>query len=111
MKLPETLLVLTAAMLVGMAAQAQTPASGGATANTAVLAQFSEGEVRKIDKRARKITLKHGEIKNLGMPPMAMVFQVSDPALLERIKNGDRVRFKAARQAGQYVVTEIQPAR
>lgn len=109
MKLFETLLGLAAALLIGMTAQAQTPAAGGMAANPAVLTEFTEGEVRKIDKQARKITLKHGEIKNLGMPPMAMVFQVSDPAVLDRLQSGDQVRFKAARQAGQYVVTEIQP--
>lgn len=111
MKLLKTLPVLAAGMLVGLTAQAQAPAPGGAAANTAVLAEFSEGEVRKIDKPARKITLKHGEIKNLGMPPMAMVFHVGDPAVLDRFKNGDQVRFKAVRQAGKYVVTEIKPAR
>lgn len=111
MKLSQKIPLLAAALLLAGAAQAQKPGPAGAAANPAVLTEFSEGEVRKIDKRARKITLKHGEIKNLGMPPMAMVFQVSDPALLDRVKSGDQVRFKAARQAGNYVVTEIQPAR
>jgi Cu(I)/Ag(I) efflux system protein CusF len=46
----------------------------------------TEGEVRKVDKEAGKVTLKHGEIKNLEMPGMTMVFQVKDPALLEKVK-------------------------
>ncbi len=71
----------------------------------------TEGEVRKIDKANRKITLKHGEIANLGMPPMAMVFDVRDRAMLDKLKPGDKVRFKASYQAGKYVVTEIERAK
>ena len=51
-------------------------------------ASMTEGEVRKIDKEARKITLKHGDIKNLDMPGMTMVFQVKDAALLDKVKAG-----------------------
>jgi Cu(I)/Ag(I) efflux system protein CusF len=69
---------------------------------------LTEGEVRKVDLENRKITLKHGEIKNLDMPPMTMVFQVSDPAMLEKVKAGDKVQFRAAQTDGKLTVTEIQ---
>ena len=59
----------------------------------------------------KKITIKHGEIKNLDMPGMTMVFQVKDPALLEAVKAGDKVRFKAEKSGGAIVVTDIQPAK
>lgn len=72
---------------------------------------MTDGEVRKVDKDARKVTLKHGEIKNLDMPPMTMVFRVKDPALLESVKAGDKVMFRAEKEGGQYVVTSIQPAK
>ena len=72
--------------------------------------EVAEGEVRKVDKSARKITLRHGEIKTLDMPPMTMVFGVADPALLEKVKAGDKVRFRAVNEKGQFTVTEIQPA-
>jgi Cu(I)/Ag(I) efflux system periplasmic protein CusF len=67
----------------------------------------AQGEVRKIDKEAKKITIKHGEIKNLEMPPMTMVFQIKDAALLENLNLGDKIRFRAAKQGGNYIVTEI----
>src|SRR5690606_6023798 len=51
-------------------------------------ADLADAEVRKVDKENRKITLKHGEIKSLDMPPMTMVFGVSDPAMLEKVKAG-----------------------
>ncbi|MDQ6620672.1 MAG: copper-binding protein [Pseudomonadota bacterium] len=71
----------------------------------------TDGEVRKVDKEAKKITLKHGEIKNLGMPPMTMVFQVKDPVMLEKVQTGDKVRFIAENQNGALVVTDIQPSK
>jgi len=88
------------------------------TAQSAVKAQgpsaagdLTEAEVRKVDKDNKKITLKHAEIKNLEMPPMTMVFQVNDAALLEKFKAGDKVRFKASKQGGNIVATDIEPAR
>jgi Cu(I)/Ag(I) efflux system protein CusF len=73
-------------------------------------AEMSEGEVRKIDKENKKITLKHGPLKNLDMPAMTMAFQVSDPAMLSRVKVGEKVRFVAANPGGKLTLTEIQPA-
>ena len=70
---------------------------------------FADGEVRKIDPNNQKITLKHGEIKNLDMPPMSMVFQVKDPAMLDKVKVGDKVKFTAEQAGGALVVTDIQP--
>ena len=70
-----------------------------------------EGEVRKVDKDGKKITLKHGEIKNLDMPGMTMVFQVKDAALLDKVQAGDKVRFRAEKAGGAIMVTDIQTAR
>jgi len=71
---------------------------------------MSEGEVRKVDKDAQKITIKHGPLKNLDMPPMTMVFRVKDAALLDAVKQGDKVKFVAENVGGQFVVIEIGPA-
>jgi Cu(I)/Ag(I) efflux system periplasmic protein CusF len=68
-------------------------------------------EVRKVDKDARKITLKHGAIKNLDMPAMTMVFQVKDASMLEQVKAGDQVRFAAEMVGGQYTVVRLEAAR
>ena len=69
---------------------------------------LAEGEVRRVDKAGGKISLKHGEIKNLDMPPMSMVFQVRDPALLDKLKPGDKIRFSAEKLEGAFVVTAIE---
>ena len=68
----------------------------------------TEGEVRKVDKEAKKITLKHGPILNLDMPAMTMVFQVKDPAMLEKVKAGDKVQFEAQKLGGAYTLTWIE---
>lgn len=69
---------------------------------------MSDAEIRKVDRDAKKLTLKHGPIKNLDMPPMTMVFQVREPALMDRLQAGDKVRFRAEQQQGAYVVTAIE---
>jgi len=79
-------------------------------AQTADAASLSPGEVRKVDLDARKITIRHGPLENLGMPPMTMVFQVADPALLDNVKAGDKVRFRAENRNGAYVATVIERA-
>lgn len=69
----------------------------------------TEGEVRKIDKAAGKITLKHAEIKNLDMPAMSMAYAVKDPALLQKVKPGDKVNFTADKINGAFTVVSIEP--
>jgi Cu(I)/Ag(I) efflux system periplasmic protein CusF len=73
--------------------------------------QLSEGEVRKVDKDARKITIRHGPLKNLDMPAMTMVFQVKEPAMLDQVKPGDKIRFVAEKAGGAYIVTAMEPAK
>ena len=73
-------------------------------------ATLTDGEVRKIDKEQKKITLKHGEIKNLDMPPMTMVFLVRDAAMLDGLKPGDKVKFAAEMLGPTMIVTEIRVA-
>ena len=77
----------------------------------AMPASMTEGEVRKIDKGAKKITLKHGDIKNLDMPGMTMVFAVKEVALLDKVKVGDKVMFTAEMADGAVVVTAIEVAK
>jgi Cu(I)/Ag(I) efflux system periplasmic protein CusF len=74
--------------------------------------ELTLGEIQKVDRAARKLTIKHGEIRNVEMPPMTMVFQVGDVAMLEKLKAGDKIRFAVEKAAtGEFVVTTIQPAR
>ncbi len=73
-------------------------------------APMTDGEVRKVDMETKKITIRHGTIENLGMPPMTMVFQVKDPALLDQVKAGDKIRFNAEKSGGAFTVTRIESA-
>jgi Cu(I)/Ag(I) efflux system protein CusF len=68
------------------------------------------GEVKKIDEAAGKITLKHGPIKSLDMEEdsMTMVFRVQDPAMLKQVKVGDKVQFEAERAAAGITITRLQ---
>jgi Cu/Ag efflux protein CusF len=74
----------------------------------AMAAPSVDAEVRKVDKDAKKITLKHNEIKNLDIPAMSMAFQVKDPSFLEKVKVGDAVRFTAEKINGAYTITSLE---
>jgi Cu(I)/Ag(I) efflux system periplasmic protein CusF len=78
-----------------------------ASSHVAAAAPFTEAEVRKVDKEAGKVTLKHGRIENLDMAPMTMVFRVKEPAMLDKLKAGDKVRFRAEKVQGAFTVTEL----
>ena len=71
---------------------------------------LTEGEVRKVDKQAKKITLRHGAIRNLDMPGMTMVFNVTDPGVLDKVKPGDKVRFAADKVGDALTVTYLERA-
>ncbi len=82
----------------------------GMTLDTAANSAKTDGEVRKIDKENQKITLKHGDIKNLDMPGMTMVFKVKDAAMLDKVQVGSKVKFKAEKSDGAIAVTSIELA-
>ena len=81
-----------------------------AAASTAPQAELSEGEITRSDPRTLRLTLKHGEIKNLEMPPMTMVFRVADASVVGDLKPGDKVRFRAEQISGAYHVQRIESA-
>jgi Cu/Ag efflux protein CusF len=84
-------------------------ALAGLALSWGVMAQQVDGEVKKIDLEAGKITLKHAEIKNLDMPAMPqMSYRVSDPAWLKALQVGDKVKFSADKVNGQYTITAIE---
>jgi Cu/Ag efflux protein CusF len=69
--------------------------NSGTSAAASADAAKAEGEVRKVDKEAKKLTLRHGPIPNLEMPDMTMVFRVADPKMLDGLQAKQKVRFKA----------------
>ncbi|WP_313704797.1 copper-binding protein [Massilia sp.] len=71
---------------------------------------LTDGEVKKIDKETGKITLRHGEIRNLNMAAMTMVFRVKDAAMLEQVNVGDKIRFAADRDNGAVAIVQLEKA-
>jgi len=92
-----------------VAAWAQTGTADATVASTQA-EPLAEGEIRRLDPETGKLTIRHGEIKNLDMPPMTMVFTARDKAQLAGLKAGDRIRFAAMHEGGKYLVTDIQRA-
>ena len=84
-----------------------TPPNGTLASAPAKAEAWAEGEIRKIDLKTGKVTLKHGYISSLDMPPMTMVFGISDKQVLSQFKVGDKVRFQAVDENGQLKVTEM----
>ncbi len=105
---------LTAALLVYAAPAAAQSAADHASRHADAPVQvaqgpaLADGEVRKVDKEAKKVTIKHGPIPSLDMPGMTMVFQVKDPAMLDQVKAGDKIKFQAEKIGGAFTVTRIE---
>jgi Cu(I)/Ag(I) efflux system protein CusF len=102
---------LAVALLAPFAyAAAAAPDKAGGAASQAEQS-LADGEVRKVDKSAKKLTIRHGPMPQLDMPqPMTMVYQVKDPAMLDQVKAGDKVKFSAEKIGGAFTVTKIEPA-
>ncbi|MBE0589177.1 MAG: copper-binding protein [Betaproteobacteria bacterium HGW-Betaproteobacteria-9] len=103
-----TVLAITA--FVGSPAFAQMNMDHGKM-GMAAMPGMTDGEVRKIDKDAGKITIKHGDIKHMDMPGMTMVFVAKDKALLDKTTVGAKIQFMVTNEHGQMTVTDIQPAK
>lgn len=86
---------------------AKPPADAAAADTTTVL---TTGEITRTDARTGKLTIRHGEIANLGMPAMTMVFALQDPAQVGHWAVGTRVRFHAEDAQGQLLITHIEAA-
>jgi Cu/Ag efflux protein CusF len=72
---------------------------------------MTTGVVKKVDKDAGKVTIRHGPIENLGMPQMTMIFRVKDPAMLDRLKEGDEIHFIADKVNGAFTVMRFEPGK
>lgn len=99
--------VVAAAATVAAAKPPVAATTSASSAMDPASAPMTDGEIRKIDTAAGTLTLKHGEIVNLDMPGMTMVFIARDRAALQALKVGDKVRFRAVREGTKFIVTEI----
>lgn len=111
-----TLIVSAGLALAAAHASAQTQIREPAGQNATPAASqddpqaLSDGEVKKVDKDTGKLTVKHGPLVNLGMPAMTMAFKVQDPAMLDGVKAGDKVRLRVDSINGTYTVTRLEAA-
>jgi Cu(I)/Ag(I) efflux system periplasmic protein CusF len=105
------LAVVAVAVLFPVAYADEAHHKKSATGSTGSAASMAQGEVRKVDRDANKITIKHGPLEALDMPAMTMVFQVKDPAMLDQVKAGDKIKFEAEKVGGAFTVTKIEPVR
>ena len=117
MKVPVSVFLFSLGFALSVSANAQDSPAGrdsrnpsSVTAAASVNAEMTEGVVRKVDRDVKKLTMRHGPIKNLDMPEMSMVFRVTDPKMLEGLKPDAKVRFRADRIDGQITVTHIEAA-
>ncbi|APG87385.1 hypothetical protein SAMCCGM7_pC0180 (plasmid) [Sinorhizobium americanum CCGM7] len=78
------------------------------TAYGALAAEFTKATVKKIDTKAKKVTLIHEELKSLDMPAMTMVFRIQDDAIMEKLKEGAKIEFVAERVNGKLTVTQVK---
>ena len=103
--------ILAAALVSGIVPAAVTAADAPAATKAPAAAPLTAGEVKKVDREAKKVTIKHGPIENLKMPPMTMVFRVKESAMLDGLEPGTQVRFRAEEADGGYLVTRLQKAK
>jgi Cu(I)/Ag(I) efflux system protein CusF len=104
-------LALSATLAVAAATGAAEPKPRDSAAPSATAAAaMSDGEIIKVDKDAARLTIKHGELKNLAMPGMTMVFRVRSRAMLDQVHASDKVRFVAENVAGALTVTTLEAA-
>lgn len=66
------------------------------------------GEVRRIDAAAGKIAIKHGNIPDLKLTAMTLIYDIN-PSLLGGVKAGDKVDFTAKFENKKYIITKIKP--
>ena len=93
---------------MSMPAQAPSTAAPTTSATSPMADMYTLGEIRKVDSAQGKLTIKHGDIKNLGMPGMTMIFKVQSPQMLDGLKVGDAVQFVVERQNGALLITELK---
>jgi Cu(I)/Ag(I) efflux system periplasmic protein CusF len=104
------LLALTSAQALAQAGHAHHPSSGtpASASSPAASAAFSEGVVRRVNAATGTVTIAHGPLTHLDMPPMTMGFKLTGSASLEGLSTGDKVRFVADKEGRTLVVTRIE---
>ncbi|WP_269501182.1 copper-binding protein [Burkholderia sp. IMCC1007] len=70
-------------------------------------AALTDAEVKRIDAAHGMVTLKHGALQNVGMAPMTMTFKAGDPAMIEPLHVGDKVKVRVERVNGTLTIVKL----
>lgn len=89
----------------GMDMSGMKMSSDGSAAPNAAL---TDAEVKKVDAASGKVTLKHGALDNVGMPPMTMAFKAKDAAMVKQIKEGDKVKVRVEEVNGTMTIVKLE---
>ncbi|NTX25998.1 copper-binding protein [Burkholderia pyrrocinia] len=73
-------------------------------------AALTDAEVKKVDAASGKVTLKHGALDNVGMPPMTMAFKAKDAAMLAQVHAGDKVKVRIENVNGTLTIVKLVKA-
>lgn len=80
------------------------PSASTASSNTAL----TDAEVRKVDSATGMVTLKHGALTNVGMPPMTMTFKAKDAAMVKQVHEGDKVKVRVENVNGEMTIVKLE---
>lgn len=69
---------------------------------------LTEAEVKKVDAATGMVTLKHGALENVGMPPMTMAFKAKDAAMVKQVHEGDKVKVRVENVDGTLTIVKLE---
>jgi Cu/Ag efflux protein CusF len=71
-------------------------------------AALTDAEVRKVDAETGMVTLKHGALENVGMPPMTMAFKAKNAAMVKQVHEGDKVKVRVEDVNGTLTIVKLE---
>ncbi|WP_322050448.1 copper-binding protein [Paraburkholderia bannensis] len=82
------------------------PSSSKPVSDTAL----SNAEVVKVDAASGMVTLKHGELANIGMPAMTMAYKAKDAAMVLGAHPGEKVKVRVENVNGAPTIVKLVKA-
>ncbi|QGZ58862.1 copper-binding protein [Paraburkholderia acidiphila] len=90
--------------MAGMTMSAAKPVVTKVAANAAL----TDAEVREVDVATGMVTLKHGALENVGMPPMTMAFKAKDGSMVKAVHEGDKVKVRVENVNGTLTIVKLE---
>ncbi|MFW7343870.1 copper-binding protein [Pollutimonas sp. H1-120] len=96
------------ALAAGGNANGPTASTNAASSEVRVDTALADGVVRKVDRPSGMITIEHGALENVGMPPMTMAYKAKDATVLQQAKEGEKVKFRLENLNGTYTIMTLK---